>query len=431
MTTIFAKASGEGRSGVAIYRISGSLAGWALEQLTGSRGKARFARRVDVQDAEGGLIDDGLALWFPGPASFTGEDCAELQLHGSPAVELQVSRALVALGLEPAGPGAFTMRAFSNGKMDLTQAEGLADLLAAETSLQHRQAMASYSGKLRDAADGWRSDLIEAMAKLDASVDFPDEEDVPSAIAAGALPAVERVRGSVSSTLAGVAAAQRIKSGVKVALVGPPNAGKSSLFNKIVEEEWAIVSAEAGTTRDVISETVALGGHRVTFLDTAGVRDEVGSEIEAAGISLTRKVAEQADMRLLCYPAAAGTLPSWMLDLRSKNDLIVRTKSDLGLGVGDVSAALSDEVSLKTLREAILDRLGELASPGLAPSVRQEGLLRSVLDGLTGFEEAAVVAPEIGAEVVRQAAAKLEELTGRIAPDDVLGDIFSSFCIGK
>ena len=395
-------------------------------------GSPRVARRVSLRHPkESFLIDDGLALWFPGPGSFTGEDVVELHLHGSPAVEHALNGVLVDLGLEPAGPGAFTMRAFSNGKMDLTQAEGLSDLLEAETELQHRQAIDHYRGKLRDVADGWRRDLVIAMGKLDASVDFPDEDDVPVAIASGALTAVERVRTSLAEVLNASSVARKVTEGFRVALVGPPNAGKSSLFNKLIETERALVSEEAGTTRDIVSETVSVGGHRVTFLDMAGIRESSDSAVEMAGISRALQEAENADLRLLCYPASDGGLPDWLQEIRRAGDLVVRTKSDLGSFKDGMLVSMVDGGSVKLLRDRLVAYFGELAFPGLAPSDRQSALVQSAERILRDFEVQANLGAELGFEVLRSAASKLERLTGRIAPDDVLDDIFSSFCIGK
>lgn len=434
-STIFAKASGSGRAGVAVYRISGPESAHVLKALTGGVGRPRLARCVTVRDGEGGVIDDGLALWFPGPHSFTGEDVAELQLHGSPAVEARLGDELIRLGIEPAGPGAFTMRAFFHGKLDLTQAEGLADLLEAETALQHRQAMSHYRGALRARADAWRRELIAAMAKLDAAVDFPDEEDIPGGVADAAAPHVEAVLDSIREVIAEAGPARRVADGVKVALLGPPNAGKSTLFNALIAEERAIVSAEPGTTRDIVSAVVELEGHRVTFLDMAGIREGAGSSIEQEGIDRARRAGHDADVRLLCFPVGEGSVPDWLDALRREGDLVVRTKGDLAPGVAcrdeEYRVAAGDRLSVQHLRKAIAGRLDQVAAPGLAPTLRQAGLLREAEGDLGRFFVYGGHGPEMAAEALRAAARRLEELTGRIAPDDVLDDIFSAFCIGK
>ncbi|MEM6745804.1 MAG: tRNA uridine-5-carboxymethylaminomethyl(34) synthesis GTPase MnmE [Pseudomonadota bacterium] len=429
-TTIFARASGSGRAGVAVYRISGPRAGDVLVTLTGGRGKPRYARRVTVRDPDG-VIDDGLALWFPGPRSFTGEDVAELHLHGSLAVERRLSQALLSIGVEPAGPGAFTMRAFAEGKLDLTQAEGLADLLEAETTLQHKQAMDGLRGVLRDAADTWRRDLIEAMAMLDAAVDFPDEEDVPGAVAAGARPAIDRVRMSLTDVLEGSAKARRVQDGIKVAIIGPPNVGKSTLFNRIVDSERAIVSPEAGTTRDIVSERLEIGGHLVTLIDTAGIRADGASSIEAEGIKRARQAAAAADLRLIAWPSGDGLPPDWLVELEREGDLRLATKADLGAGEAQgIAVSGSHPASVGRVLSAITERLDAMAAPGLAATERQQSLLAATLELLEGFGDG-TAEPEVLSERLRAAARRLEELTGRIAPDDILDDIFSSFCIGK
>ncbi|MEM7740345.1 MAG: tRNA uridine-5-carboxymethylaminomethyl(34) synthesis GTPase MnmE [Pseudomonadota bacterium] len=437
-STIFARASGAGRAGVAVFRLSGPQAGEALVSLTGSRGEPRYARRVTVRD-QGGVIDDGLALWFPAPHSFTGEDVVELHLHGSLAVEARLDEALLALGLEHAGPGAFTMRAFAQGKLDLTQTEGLRDLLEAETTLQHKQALRHMRGELRGLADQWRKDLVEAMAMLDAAVDFPDEHDVPGGIAEQALPAVERVRASLTDAMAGAVKARHVREGFRVAIIGPPNAGKSTLFNQIVESERAIVSPEAGTTRDAITERLEIGGHLVTLIDTAGIRESTTSSIEGEGVKRAEEAARLADLRLLAWPSDGGPVADWLAALGEDGDLHLATKADLAAprqGVlalprqGALAVSATDSATIERLLRRLKKRLDERAAPGLAPSKRQQTLLTAAIDDLSRFQ-AGDTAPEVLSEILRAAARHLEVLTGRIAPDDILDDIFSSFCIGK
>ncbi|MCQ8183815.1 tRNA uridine-5-carboxymethylaminomethyl(34) synthesis GTPase MnmE [Parvularcula maris] len=425
--TIFAKASGAGRAGVAVYRISGPEAGRILTALTGKPGKPRMTRRVAVRRSDGSLIDDGLALWFPGPHSFTGEDVAELQLHGSLAVEEQLSSAIAELGGVPAQPGAFTWRAFEHGKLDLTQVEGLADLLEADTALQHQQAMAGYRGALREKAEEWRGQLIAAMAQLDAAVDFPDEEDVPELIEQRALPIVRELTSSIAQVVEASRAAEKVAEGLSVAILGPPNAGKSSLFNALIRDERSIVSPIPGTTRDVVSATVELGGLRVTFHDLAGIREETEDMIEAEGISRAKKLADQADLRILCTPLG-GSKAAWFDHYEQPGDLSVITKDDQ-LDAGGVT--IQAEESIARLRDRTEQILLSKASPGLAPTQRQRSLLLAALNQLESFEAASLAAPELGSEVLREATAQLEYLLGRVAPDEVLDDIFSSFCIGK
>lgn len=433
-STIFARASGPGRTGIAVYRISGPRTYEVLEKLVGKRCRPRYAERVSVWAGEGDLLDDGIALYFPCPNSFTGEDVAELQLHGSPAVEQRLSALLVAWGLEPAGPGAFTMRAFANGKLDLTQAEGLADLIEAETALQHRQAVQQLRGALREEAEGWRTDLIAAMAAYDAAVDFPDEEDVPEDVARRAAVSVASVRAALEEAVAQAGQSRRVTEGIQVVIIGPPNAGKSTIFNRLVNAERAIVSDEAGTTRDVVSTRIDMAGHLVTLNDTAGLHEETDSAVEREGMARAKAVAEAADLRLLAFPAGAGAMPEWLTAWRRPTDLVIRTKSDLALETSGEGLRVSqaDAETIDELRGALKERFDGLAQPGLVVSSRQEALLRAALGELDYFATGSeALIPEVAAEALRSAARRLEELTGRIAPDDILDDIFSSFCIGK
>jgi tRNA modification GTPase len=380
-----------------------------------------------VRTEGGDLIDDGLALWFPGPASFTGEDVAELQLHGSVAVERVLVEAVSTLGARLAEPGEFTWRAFANGKLDLTQVEGLADLLEAETSLQHRQAMAGYRGALRERSEEWRRALIQALAQLEAAVDFPDEEDVPELIETRAAPIVRELRQSLRRAVEEGEGARKIASGLTIAFVGAPNAGKSSLFNALLQDNRAIVSERAGTTRDVISGTADLGGLKVTYQDLAGLRVDTADEIEVEGIRRARHAAENADLRLFCRPVGTPVEEAFE-SLRRNGDLDVSTMDDAA-EYGGVSVHREDTIA--HLRAVIAERLRAMASPGIAPTERQRLLLTKAAEELERFEESSALGPEIGAAILREAVRRLEELTGRIHTEDVLGDIFSSFCIGK
>jgi tRNA modification GTPase len=415
-----------------VFRISGPQAGPVLKTLTGRIPKPRYAARALVRDADGATIDDGIVLWFPGPNSFTGEDVAELQLHGSLAVEAALSERLAGLGCEAAEAGAFTWRAFRNGKLDLTEVEGLSDLLEAETSLQHRQARNRFSGGLREKAEEWRGDLIAAMAQLDAAVDFPDEEDVPETIASGAFPYVRRVKAGLEAVLTEAKGAERIAGGTTIALIGPPNAGKSTIFNTLVKEERAIVSPEAGTTRDVLAAVLEWHGHRVTLLDMAGVREQASNEIEEEGIRRAAKAADDADLLLLCYPSGAEELPGWLAEYTRRPHLTVRTMAGNGWRDGAVvHLAAKERVGTEFLDQAVGEWLQSFAQPGLAHGGRQVALLSRAAEILATFEEKVRFGPELGSETLRAATTQLESLVGRIAPDDILSDIFSSFCIGK
>ncbi|MEZ5982539.1 MAG: tRNA uridine-5-carboxymethylaminomethyl(34) synthesis GTPase MnmE [Parvularculaceae bacterium] len=297
--TIFARASGAGRAGVAVFRISGPRAFEIAHGLCGSNPAVRRAGVREVRSGERDLIDRGLVILFEGPGSFTGEDVAEFHLHGSRAVEAAFAEAVAAAGARPAGPGEFTRRALMNGKLDLAQVEALADLIDAETSQQRKQALGQLEGRLSAVAEGWRARLIAILAPLEADIDFPDEEGVPAAIAERAGPAIDALLAELKSYREGSGAARRLREGVSVAIIGAPNAGKSSLLNALAGADVAIVSERAGTTRDIVETRLDLGGVPVLFADTAGLRDQSTDEIEIEGMRRALARAEAADLRLL------------------------------------------------------------------------------------------------------------------------------------
>ena len=328
--TIFALSSGRPPAAIAVVRLSGPRAGDALKALTGKIPEPRKAALARVRDpATGEVIDEALALWFPGPNSETGEDTAELQLHGGRAVIAAVLAALGRIeGLRMAEPGEFTRRAFENGHLDLTAVEGLADLIYAETEAQRRQAYRQLKGLLGDRAEAWRTRLIEALALVEARIDFSDEADVPEDLVGPALKIAAELAAAIAAALAGAARGERLRDGLVVAIAGPPNAGKSTLLNRIARREAAIVSPIPGTTRDVIEVHLDLGGYPVTLLDTAGIR-ESDDPVEQEGVRRARERAQQADLVLWVEDAAApagppdppvfsGT-PTWTI--RNKIDL--------------------------------------------------------------------------------------------------------------
>jgi tRNA modification GTPase len=317
--TIYALSSGRPPVAIAVIRISGPRAGAALQALTGKLPSPRQAAFARVRDpASSALIDEALALWFPGPRSETGEDIAELQLHGGRAVIAAVLAALSRVeGLRPAEAGEFTRRAFENGKLDLTAVEGLADLVAAETEGQRRQALRQLQGALRVPAEAWREKLIKALALVEARIDFSDEADVPENLLAPALAMAGSLADEIAGALADGQRGERLREGLVVAIAGPPNAGKSTLLNRLAKREAAIVSPYAGTTRDVIEVHLDLGGWPVTLLDTAGIR-ETEDPVELEGVKRARARAETADLVLwmveagspLHHPEALGPKPS-------------------------------------------------------------------------------------------------------------------------
>lgn len=434
--TIVALASGAGRAGVAVIRLSGPHAGAALEALSGrSPPSPRIAARRAFSDPRSSRsIDDGLAIWFPGPASFTGEDVAELHVHGGPAVIAATIDACLAVpGVRPAEAGEFTRRAFEHGKLDLAEAEGLADLVDAETEGQRRQALRQRRGALSAVYDGWRAKLIEAAALIEAEIDFPDE-DLPGALAQRAVPIIEALAADMAHHLDDAHRGERIRDGYRIAIIGPPNAGKSSLFNALARREAAIVSEIPGTTRDVVEVRLVLAGFPVWIADTAGLR-EAADAIEAEGVRRALERAEEADLRLALIPA--GEAPSTaLLGVLWSGDILVRTKVDLAdpePGEG-VRTSVRTGQGLAELEALLTARVAEALGREEAPVLTRARHRRLVTEALGALERAVPElsrAPELAAEDVRLAAAAIGRLTGRIDVEDLLGEIFSSFCIGK
>jgi tRNA modification GTPase len=430
MRTIFAVASGAGRAAVAVMRLSGPASGAALRALAGRLPIPRQASLRRLRH-DGVALDRALVLWFPGPASYTGEDSAELHLHGGPAVVAAVADALVALGLHPAEPGEFTRRAFLNGKLDLTAAEGIADLIAAETEAQRRQALRQAEGGLAARHAEWAARLTRLLARQEAFIEF-EEEDLPSDLDAQVTLDAAALRDEMAALLAEAPRAERLREGVAVAILGAPNAGKSSLLNALVEREAAIVSARAGTTRDVVEVRLVLGGVPVTLADTAGLRDTT-DEIEAEGVRRALARAEAADLRLLAF--ATGTPPdaaTWAL--RGPDALVVATKADLA----GAAATGALEVSSRTgtgmpplraaLEQAVQARAGLSAAAALTRP-RHRAALGEAVEWLDRLPAAPL--PELRAEALRGALRGLSRLTGRVDVEQVLDLVFGEFCIGK
>lgn len=440
--TIFALSSGRPPAAIAVIRISGPQARFALETLTGRVPAARKAALVRVRDpASGEAIDEALALWFPAPYSETGEDVAELQLHGGRAVIAGVLAILGRLdGLRPAEAGEFTRRAFENGRLDLTAVEGLADLVYAETQAQRRQAFGQLKGLLGDRAEIWRQQLIEALALVEARIDFSDEADVPADLMRPALAIAEGLAGEVRAALAGADRGERLREGLVVAIAGAPNVGKSTLLNRIARREAAIVSPLAGTTRDVIEVHLDLDGYPMTLLDTAGIRPS-DDPIEQEGVRRATERAAAADLVLWLTDATRPLTdrpladnPTWLV--RNKVDLV---DSGMQQSAGNFQRVFflsaTTGVGLEDLLGALTIFARDYFAAGEPALVTRERHRRALQDTLAALERAVAEGPagreDIIAEELRLAARTLGRLTGRVDVEDILDVIFRDFCIGK
>ncbi len=427
MDTIFALASARGKAGVSVIRISGPGSRYVVETLTGRPIASRFPSLRRLLDASGALVDEALVLYFEAGRSFTGEEVVELQTHGSPAIVARVMDLLREMdGLRLADPGEFTRRALENGRMDLSQVEGLADLIDAETEAQRRQAIRVFDGSLGERADRWRKDLIRAGALLEATIDFADE-DVPVDVTPEVVALSEGVLDQLKSERAGAKIAERIRDGFEVAILGEPNVGKSTLLNALAGRDAAITSSIAGTTRDVIEVRMDLNGLPVTFLDTAGLR-ETTDEIEALGISKALDRARNADLRVVLTKDGGG--PSgFSFD---KGDIFVEAKADLHdrAGVSGLTGQGLDDLIGNVV--ALLEERASGAS--LAIRARHQQALDSGIESLQyALEELqhGMARAELAAEQFRVAIRALETLVGRIDVENLLDEIFASFCLGK
>jgi tRNA modification GTPase len=424
MDTIFALSSGAPPAGVAVVRISGPQARAALQVLAGRLPVPRRASLARLRDATGETLDQALVLWLPGPGTATGEDCAELHLHGGRAVVQAVETALAHLpGLRRAEAGEFTRRAFANGRMDLAEAEGLADLLQAETELQRLAAVGMLGGSLSRQVDGWRDRVLVLSAQVEAVLDFGDEDDV------GGLPEqfardVADLRAELAQALM-APSAEALKEGFRVALAGPPNAGKSTLFNALVDAEAAITAAVAGTTRDVLVQPVALAGVPFSFVDMAGLRSGTDDPVEAIGIARAEAEIVRADLVLWLGPEHAGPAGCWEIEAQCDRHDIPRKDSPLYR----VSARTGQ--GLAALKEALVGHArGRLPRPGqTALNRRQRDLLAtaelSLSDTLAQSDLLLV------AEGLRACRMAFDRVTGRASTEDVLDTLFGRFCIGK
>jgi tRNA modification GTPase len=451
-STIFALSSGRPPAAIAVVRISGPQAGAALERLVGRIPEPRKAALARVRDpANGDVIDEALVLWFPAPHSETGEDVAEIQLHGGHAVIAAVLDALGGgEGCRLAEPGEFTRRGFENGKLDLTEVEGLADLVAAETAAQRRLAYRQLKGLIGDRAEEWRKRLIEALALVEARIDFSDEADVPEELVKPALDAAQQLRSEIAASLADGGRGERLRDGLVVAIAGPPNAGKSTLLNRLARREAAIVSPYAGTTRDVIEVHLDLGGYPVTLLDTAGIR-ESNEPVEQEGIRRAAERAAAADLVLWVVDVSAngGETFGYPANLAETCVWLVENKIDLADAKGrkrpidcnrsgfkfTLSLSARQGLGLDELIRELTSFSGEFFGTTEALLVTRERH-RGALNETVGYLDRALAqgasaSEELIAEELRSAATTLGRLTGRVDVEDILDVIFRDFCIGK
>jgi tRNA modification GTPase len=456
--TIFALSSGRPPAAIAVVRISGPRARFALETIAGRVPEPRRAMLARLRSPENGdIIDEGLVLWFPAPSSETGEDVVELQIHGGYAVVAALLGALGRIeGLRPAEAGEFARRAFENGKLDLTAAEGLADLIGAETEAQRRQAYRQLKGLIGDRAEAWRVRLIEALALVEARIDFPDEGDVPEDLMTPAFVIVRGLADEIAAALAQAGHGERLREGLTVAIAGPPNAGKSTLLNRIARREAAIVSPYAGTTRDVIEVHLELDGYPVTLLDTAGIH-ESEDPVEQEGVRRARERAASADLVLWIVDRNGSTERGDKSgeNRRGGESWLVRNKVDLAVNRGDIrneSGDINENIFIKEYRftfsvsantglgvDGLVSALGRFAKAYFAEG--EAGIIsrtrhRYALEMTHGaLQRALAVGPtgrdDIVAEELRSAATALGRLTGRVDVEDILDAIFRDFCIGK
>lgn len=423
MDTIFALATSPGKAGIAVIRVSGPGACAVCTAIAGSVPASRVASLRSLRDVDGALLDEALVLFFAAGASFTGEDVVEFQYHGAPAITAALLRRLSGLeGVRLAEPGEFTRRAMENGRLDLSQVEGLADLIDAETEAQRIQAQRVLTGELGAVVDRWRAELIRAASLLEVTIDFADEE-VPEDVSEEVSRILFRISADIRLQLAGVSAAERVRTGFEVAILGAPNVGKSTLLNAIAGREAAITSEIAGTTRDVIEVRMDLQGLPVTLLDTAGLRDTT-DVVESIGIERALARAEAADLRVFL------TEDDSPIGLVREGDIVLRAKADEG---GGISGKTGKGVA-ELLRDIGLRLSSRAAAAGLATRERHRMAMERALLAIAAAEShaaAGIVRYDLAAEELRTAVRALESLVGRIDVENLLDEIFSRFCLGK
>jgi tRNA modification GTPase len=445
--TIFALSSGRPPSAIALVRVSGRQAGAVLASVAGKIPSPRLATRVLLRDSNRQPIDDAVVLWFPGPASATGEDVAEFHVHGGRAVLAALFAALSAFAdVRAADPGEFSRRAFENGKLGLTEAEGLDDLIHADTDRQRRHALRQLKGLLGDRARDWRDQIIEAAALIEAGIDFADEGDIPAELMVPALARIKALLGEIQQVLAAQGRSERLREGLVVAIAGPPNVGKSTLMNQLARREVAIVSPHAGTTRDVIEVQLDLDGYPVTVIDTAGIR-ETDDPVEQEGVRRARARASEADLVLWMSDPQhqenpQSAVPVWKVHNKIDLGAMPVESSQSEQSAGAVKKGQGTEFRISAMRG---DGIGELidaliafahdffgaADGALIGRERQRKLLEQTAISLRRSIAVVGSGEELAAEDLRSAAYSLGRLVGRVDVEDILDVIFREFCIGK
>ncbi|TAN58672.1 MAG: tRNA uridine-5-carboxymethylaminomethyl(34) synthesis GTPase MnmE [Rhodospirillales bacterium] len=431
--TVFALSTPPGRSGIAVIRATGPLCGPVCALLAGRLPEPRRATLAHLR-YEAESLDHALLLWFPAPRSFTGEDMLELHLHGGRAVIDGVSKALLAQGLYPAGPGDFTRRAFINGKLDLTQAEALADLIESETVFQRRQALRQEDGALSRRVEGWRERLVTALARQEALIDFPDEE-LPDHLEEDVRQLIGGLIEDITPYLDDKRCGERLRDGLVVAILGAPNAGKSSLMNALAGRDVAIVSEHAGTTRDVLEVHLDLGGYPVTVLDTAGLR-EAGEGVEAEGIRRALSRAETADLKLLLFDAVAWPeRDPASLALSDQRTIEVVSRIDRNPACdpgGSIGLSVRSGQGMKELLGEIERRVAAMLGSGETVLITRARHRQALADCVGALSRATLAtSPDLAGEELRLAATALGRIAGRVGVEEVLDLIFGEFCIGK
>ena len=418
--TIYALSSGAPPAGIGVIRISGPRAGEALSLMAGGLPPPRSPRLRILRNGEGDALDQALVMWFAGPNTATGEDLAEIHCHGGRAVVAALLAALSSIdGLREAEPGEFTRRAFSNGRIDLAEAEGLADLLSAETELQRRGALLAAGGNLSRQIEGWRDRVLGLAASIEAVIDFADEDDV--SLPASFSRELDELIGEIRAT-SQRPATERLRDGIRVVLAGPPNAGKSSLFNALLSDDAAIVTSEAGTTRDVLERPVSIGGVPLVLVDTAGMRDSGAGAIEEMGIERARK--EVANGHIVLWLGAPDDLPAGAIQISAKSDL--RAGQSEGLEVSAVTG-----FGLSELTDMLVEKAREVLPPvdQIAFNRRQREWAQTAAQSLEVVDTHSDLL--IAAENLRAARRALDRLVGRDSTEEMLDALFGRFCIGK